>query len=100
MPGIKCAFFLALCYFLFTFGYIVSTGFYHVGELAILLTVTIILFAFYFKPQILSKINIPDDTKTLSLFLAVIMLANIAQVGARLGDPAQTNWQFYSAANL
>ena len=27
------------------------------------------------------------------------MVVNIAQVGARLGDPAQTNWQLYSAAN-
>ena len=27
------------------------------------------------------------------------MIVNIAQVGARLGDPAQTNWQIYSAAN-
>lgn len=63
------------------------------------MTVTIILFTFYFKPKVLLKINIPQDKRTLSLFLTVIMVVNIAQVGARLGDPAQTNWQFYSAAN-
>lgn len=63
------------------------------------MTVTIILFAFYFKPEILAKINIPHDAKILKLFLTLIMVVNITHVGARLGDSAQTNWQFYSAAN-
>lgn len=57
------------------------------------------LFIFYFKPEFLEKVNLPADTKTLFTILCIVMVVNIAQVGARLGDPAQTNWQFFSAAN-
>ena len=91
--------FIALCYFLFTFGYIISTGFYHIGELAIILTTTAILVVFYFKPQVLNLLNIPSDRPSLIFLLAIILSVNIALVGARLGDPAQTNWQFFSAGS-
>ena len=95
----KGAVFLSLSYFLFTFGYIVSRGFYHVGELAIILSVTLILFVFYLKPQILDKLNLPGDQKSLSFILSIILIINVALVGAHLGDASQTNWRIYSAAN-
>lgn len=97
--SIKGATFIALCYFLFTFGYIISTGFYHIGELTIILTVTLILFVFYLKPQIIEKLNLPNDKKSFSFILTIILIINIALVGAHLGDASQTNWKFYSAAN-
>lgn len=99
MEGTRAAFFLALCYFLFTFGYIISTGFYHVGELAIILTTTAILGVFYFKPQVVRSLSLPNNLASVILLLTIILSINVAYVGARLGDPLQTNWQFYSAAN-
>lgn len=91
--------FIALCYFLFTFGYIISTGFYHIGELAIIIVTSAILVVFYARPQVLNRTNIPNDHKVLAFILTIILTINIAVMGARLGDAAQTNWQFYSAAN-
>lgn len=96
MTSAKKAVFLSLCFLLFTFGYIVSTGFYHVGELIIILLVTQILLLFYFKPQILSALNLPADKKSLNFILPLILTVNIALAGARLGDAGQSNWQFYS----
>src|SRR4030042_1705312 len=99
MTKTRVSSFIALVYFIFTFGYIVSTGFYHVGELVILLLVSVILFAFYFKPQVLINFNIPNNKEVLIFILTLIMVVNIAQMGARLGDSSQTNWMFFSSAN-
>lgn len=99
MPKFQNAFFIALSFLLFTLGYIVSTGFYHIGELAIILTTSLILAVFYFKPQILAKTKLPADLNSLETLLVIIAAVTIALVGARLGDPSQTNWRFYSLIN-
>lgn len=91
--------FLAACYFLFTFGYVISRGFYHVGELIIVLVTTTAIAIFYFRQEILTKLSIPKDKGSLTFLLSLILLVNVALVGANLGDSAQTNWQFFSAAN-
>lgn len=90
---------IAVSYLLFTFGYIFSVGFYHVGELAILAAVFLSLLTFYLKPSLLEKIQIPSDGSSLKFILTLILIINVAVVGARLGDSAQTNWVFFSMAN-
>ena len=95
----KSSIFIALCYFLFTFGYIISHGFYHVGELIILLAVSTLLAAFYFKPRLLTNVSIPKDKTSFVFLLTVIAAINVATSGANLGDPSQTKWAFYSAIN-
>ena len=99
MNRYKIGSFVSLCYFLFTLGYIISTGFYHIGELIIIIFVGILLIFYYFNPQILSKINIPADYRSLQFILSFILMISIALVGARLGDPSQINWKFFSLIN-
>lgn len=91
--------FLILSFILFTCGYIFSNGFYHIGELFILLLIFVFLLIFYFKPQFLSKTNIPANSDSLNLLLKVILVLNIAILGGRLGDSAQTNWMLFSLLN-
>lgn len=42
---------------------------------------------------------LPNNLASVILLLTIILTINVAFMGARLGDAAQTNWQFYSAAN-
>ncbi|MEX2028591.1 MAG: hypothetical protein WD988_03805 [Candidatus Curtissbacteria bacterium] len=90
---------IGVSYLIFTFGYIFSVGFYHVGELAILLTVYLSLLAFYLRPSLLQKVQIPNDAISLKFILTLVLIINIAVVGARLGDSSQTNWAFFSLAD-
>src|SRR3990167_8386096 len=98
MEKTRAAIFISLCYLLFTFGYVESRGFYHVGELIILIATYFLVTLFYFKPQFLSSLNIPSDKHSQIFILILIMIVNIAQVGANLGDSAQTNWLVFCAA--
>lgn len=99
MSASKKPIFLALCYFLFTFGYVISTGFYHIGELSIIITTSIILAVYYFKETIVEKLNIPSSEDALVFLLTVIAIVNVAQMGARLGDDPAANWMYFSAIN-
>lgn len=99
MSALTKPIFISLCYFLFSFGYIVSNGYYHVGELSILITTAGILTAYYFKQSTVEKLNIPKSEEVLVFLLTLIAVVNVAQVGARLGDSAQVNWMYFSAIN-
>ncbi|MDO8487514.1 MAG: hypothetical protein Q7S45_04420 [Candidatus Curtissbacteria bacterium] len=55
--------------------------------------------AFYFYKQILAKISIPNDKNSLIFLIKIILLVNVALVGAKLGDSAQTNWMIFSMVN-
>lgn len=99
MNKLQNAIFVGLIYFLFTFGYIISRGFYHVGELFIIITITTILFLFYFFPKFLTNTTIPKEQSSLVFLLSIIATVNVALVGAHLGDSSQRNWQFFSMIN-
>ena len=65
----------------------------------IILSVASLLCLYYVKPNILSRINIPIDKNSLYFIFTLILIINIALVGARLGDPSQINWKFFSLIN-
>lgn len=63
------------------------------------MAISILLFIFYLAPRILFYLDLPKSEKLLFFLLTLILIVNVALVGARLGDPAQTNWQFFSLVN-
>lgn len=97
--GYSKAIFVAFAFFLFTFGYVISGGFYHIGELILILFITFTLAIFYFRQTLITRLSIPKDKATFIFLLKLILLVNVGIMGAKLGDSAQTNWMFYSAIN-